>query len=79
MLWLDCDVTPNIKSRYVPRKGSESAAKIAARLLNAKAEHEGQIGIYENSIGGKFFGYVIKEKGSQARFEEPPADGSGDA
>jgi hypothetical protein len=79
MLWLDCDVTPTIKSRYVPRKGSESAARIATRLLNAKPEHEGQIGIYENSIGGKFFGYVCKYKDKPAYFEEPPADGSGDA
>lgn len=67
-LYLDCDTTPPIRSRYTRGSGL-TAAKVEALALIRNAE--GQIGIYEHAAGGSFHGYVIRYRGQEPFFEEP--------
>jgi hypothetical protein len=65
-MYLDCDTTPAIRSRYVRGK-LQSSIQFASHLLTHQ-NAEGQIGVYE-SHGGDFRGYVIKYAGEEPYFE----------
>lgn len=62
-MYLDCDTTPAIKSRY-----TRYGVKFAMKLM-MKANAEGQIGIYETCLGDGFKGYVIRYAGRDPYFE----------
>jgi hypothetical protein len=66
-MYLDCDTTPAIRSRYVRGK-LQSSVRRASRLLTL-GQADGQIGIYETSLGDGFAGYVIKYAGEEPYFE----------
>lgn len=70
-LYLDCDTTPPQRSHYV--RGSLERIKAKAQGL-VHAATEGQIGIWEHSQGGKFYGYAIHYKGDAPFFEEPDGE-----
>lgn len=69
-LYFDCDVTPPLRSRYARRRRIDAAKEEAMRLLEEN-DAEGQIGLFEHSSGGEFYGYVIRYPGQPAYFESP--------
>lgn len=71
MMYLDCDTTPPMASRYVPPKTTSGAVKNAICKMEEKQITEGQ---YENSVGVGFKGYVIKYPGQEPYFEAAPAE-----
>lgn len=66
-MYLDCDTRPPIAGCYTQNMIVYHAHLKAAALLE-QHNAEGQIGLYENSQGGNFYGYVIRENGL-TRFE----------
>jgi hypothetical protein len=66
-MYLDCDTTPPLRSRFLEVRTTKSAVKKAKIYIGAATE--GQIGIYENSQGVGFKGYVIKYAGQEPYFE----------
>ena len=69
--YLDADTTPPIRGRYV--RGNVQAAKRVA-FTHLERVSEGQIGIYDNALGGTFHGYAIKNAGEAPYFEEPTGE-----
>lgn len=69
--YLDCDTSPPLRGRYAKRRTPANFRNEALRLI-ADID-EGQIGIYETSLGGTFYGYAIKYPGKAPYFEEPEA------
>lgn len=68
MMYLDCDTTPPLRSRYLACKRLEAAQKVALAKLSEVTE--GQIGIYDNHVGAGFKGYAIKYPGQTPYFED---------
>lgn len=66
-LYIDCDTTPALRSRYIRQRSTDGAVRFATNLLSGVSE--GQIGIYENGVGVGFRGYVIKVPGEPVYFE----------
>ena len=67
-MYLDCDTTPPLKSRYVSKGYKlELVIKIASEMITEATE--GQIGIYNTPRGDGFHGYVIKYAGRPPYFE----------
>ena len=71
--YFDCDTTPPLKSRYLPRAGSFDAIQDAAFKM-LRGIDEGQIGVYSDHFGNGFLGYAIKYKGDAPYFETAPAN-----
>jgi hypothetical protein len=67
-MYLDCDTTPAIRSQFTRGK-LESTIRQAKELL-VEHDAEGQIGIFENSRGDGFAGYVIRYVGQEPYFEK---------
>lgn len=70
-MYLDCDTTPPLRSRWV--RGRLTASVNAAKKLLADAS-DGQVGLYESAAGNGFAGYVIKYPGEAPYFEAADAD-----
>lgn len=70
-MYLDCDTSPPLQSRSIDVK--RIATAVEAATLYIKSATEGQIGIYDNHMGGNFYGYVIKRAGQEPEFEPAQA------